>query len=205
MWLSCLFAVLPGPVNVLSGSPHLSAEIAGDAKVEGDCQRAVSSNFAVVCSGLDASQIAAIAEQQLHAIRNLWMGGEIPEKWSRPCEIVAHATRADYCAAVGCGGSISVGSTQIKTDAGKIVHRRIDLLIEGKQLPALGHELTHVVLADSFGGRRPPPWADEGMAILSDESAKRRLHQNDLRRAYFQWSTWPLENLLTRATYPPAT
>src|SRR5262245_16785639 len=205
MWLSCLFAVLPGPVNIPTGSPLRIGESAGDAKVEGDCRRAVSQRFAVQSGALDAREVAALAERQLRAIQSTWTEGQTPLNWSPRCEIVVHATRADYCAAIGCGGDISLGSTLITTDAGQIIRRRIDLLIEGKQVPALGHELTHVVAAELFDGRRPPPWVDEGMAILSDDFAKRRLHQNDLRRAYFQRATWPVEILLTRATYPPAT
>ena len=79
----------------------------------------------------------------------------------------------------------------------------IDLLADHKNLPALAHELAHVVLADVFGDRRPPPWADEGIATLSDSVEKRRLHERDLQRAIFQRATWPLVTLMTRESHPP--
>jgi hypothetical protein len=41
------------------------------------------------------------------------------------------------------------------------------------------------------------------MAILSDDLAKRQLHQRDFRRACFQRAIWPLQTLLLRDSYPP--
>jgi hypothetical protein len=97
-----------------------------------------------------------------------------------------------------------VGSSSIGIESGRITKRRIDLLAERQDLPALAHEMTHVVFADLFGGRRPPPWADEGTAVFSDDLAKRRLHERDLQQALFQRATWPVASLLVRETHPPA-
>jgi hypothetical protein len=55
-----------------------------------------------------------------------------------------------------------------------------------------------------FDGQRPPPWADEGIAVLSDRPQKRRLHQHELERALFQRATWPLLTLMTRESLPLA-
>lgn len=77
-----------------------------------------------------------------------------------------------------------MGSSLIRAEKGRILTRRIDLLVsEHSGLPALAHELTHVVLADRFGGRQPPRWVDEGIATMADPTEKRMLHYRDCHHA----------------------
>jgi len=129
----------------------------------------------------------SVAEQcysirrQLHA---RWSGDRALQPWKPRCRIVVHATRAGYLNAVGRGAAQTSGSSLIRFDGSRIVERRIDLLADGGgELPALAHELTHVVLADRFGGRQPPHWADEGIALLSDSAEKQALHRRDCQLA----------------------
>jgi hypothetical protein len=153
---------------------------------------------------MDAREVAARCEETRRQLETTWSPDNVLPLWSPRCEVVVHATRASYRAAVGCGGEATAGSSWISVDGGRIRNRRIDLLAERQNLPALAHELAHVVLADVFAGYRPPPWADEGIAMLSDSVDKRRLHERDLQRAIFQRATWPLVALLTRESHPPS-
>ena len=73
---------------------------------------------------------------------------------------------------------------------------------ENKKLAALPHEMTHVLLFDLLGGRRPPPWADEGAAILADSETKRQLHARDARDAIRQRTTFQYLALLQCDEYP---
>jgi hypothetical protein len=71
------------------------------------------------------------------------------------------------------------------------------LLVDASgDLPALPHELTHVVLSERFIGNRPPHWLDEGAAMLADTTHKQSLHERDCREALLQGSALPLSILL---------
>ena len=57
---------------------------------------------------------------------------------------------------------------------GKVWRRQI--IVRGDK-PAeikrvLGHELTHVILADRFPTKQIPRWADEGIAVLSEPASR---------------------------------
>jgi len=81
--------------------------------------------------------------------------------------------------------------------------RQVDLLpTQSGELSALAHELTHVLVADYFGGKQLPRWADEGMAILADSVEKRRLHQRDLKLALSQRKAFHAAELLAVTDYP---
>lgn len=141
----------------------------------------------VVCSYRGGPSPGTVAERccstrrQLHA---RWLSDRAIQPWKPRCRIVVHATRAGYLNAVGRGAAQTSGSSLIRFDGSRIVERRIDLLADGGgDLPALAHELTHVVLADRFGGRQPPHWADEGIALLSDSAEKQALHRRDCQLA----------------------
>ncbi len=117
-------------------------------------------------------------------LQSTWLGAEASKPWHPRCEIVLHPTKASYLQAVGRGGGQTSGSSFIRFEKRLVVERGIDLLVrEQGALPALPHELTHVVLADAFGGRRPPRWADEGIATLADSIEKQGLHKRDCRQA----------------------
>ena len=67
---------------------------------------------------------------------------------------------------------------------------------------ALPHELTHVVLKERFANTSMPLWADEGIAILADPSAKQARHRADLTSALANGTTFPARALLTLEEYP---
>jgi len=105
-------------------------------------------------------------------------------RWEPKCTVVIHRSRDEYREQVGPGSDQTSGSSLIRLAPGGVLHRRIDLLVDDDGgVSALQHELTHVVLADAFDGRKPPPWMDEGIATLEDPESKRELHRRDCREA----------------------
>lgn len=115
-----------------------------------------------------------------------------------------HGSLRGYVSAVGRGSERTVGSSLVKVDGGKILKRRIDLLGGKTEFlrAALPHELTHIVLKERFVTSTMPRWADEGIAILADTSAKQGRHQNDLVNALANGTTYRAGILMTLADYP---
>lgn len=123
--------------------------------------------------------------------------------WSPRCEIVVHATKANYLAAVGRGGEATRGASWIEFQNKQVSRRRIDLLgVDDAGLTALAHEMTHVIFADLFQGRQPPRWADEGAAMLADSHDKQQLHQRDLERAVAGQIEFRIGELFALEQYP---
>lgn len=60
----------------------------------------------------------------------------------------------------------------------------------------------HVVLADRFSSRRIAPWADEGIAILSETLSKRKRRLAALRGAVASGATYTVRDLMNVRTFP---
>lgn len=153
---------------------------------------------------VDAKVIRA-AESLRRELATEWLAQPVPGRWKPKCDIVLHTTAAAYLAAVP-GGDKTVGSSLIDLAAGHVARRRIDIRADqpGWFRAALGHELTHVVLADRFTDGRLPAWADEGMAVLADPAAKQEAHRRDLQSARSARRTFRLVELFALVGYPPA-
>jgi len=186
--------ILSHSVNDTAGAPARSA-----------C-RAESENFQVrsFASGPSAAAIAASCDDLIASIHQRWRrSAKKRSAWRPRCEVMLHRSRSSYVAAVGVGGRRSSGSSWIELRNGKVHSRRIDLLVyDTIARSALAHELTHVVCADWFGGRRPPLWIDEGMAILSDDAEKLAAHAQNLEEALEQRSDLPLTELFRAENVP---
>jgi hypothetical protein len=160
---------------------------------------AQATNFVVRSSAADASAADVLAEciALRRKLQAAWFDDQQPSPWRPRCEVVVHSRRASYLAAVGRGGAQTMGSSLTETSRGRIVRRRIDLLVdETGAVPALAHELTHVLLADRFDGgvqRR----ADEGLALLADTPRKQTLHHRDLAYALRTGTTLRVAELLS--------
>jgi hypothetical protein len=170
------------------------------------CQwQATSPNFTVrnFHASHDARKIAEHCERLRTKLQKYWTAEE-QGPWSIKCAVVAHSGSASYLAAVGAGARQTFGSSLIKFDGNKQVARRlIDFRGDSSLgLAAVPHEMTHVVLADLLGGRQPPRWADEGMAILADTPAKQVLHERDLTRGLASRAAFRVGELLTIESYP---
>jgi hypothetical protein len=99
------------------------------------------------------------------------------------CDVVVHPHVAEYVQALGPGSEQTSGCATIQFDQGRVVARRIDFRadVADWKTETLPHELMHLVLADRFCGTRISPWADEGIAMLSESPAKLKQRLNDLR------------------------
>ncbi len=153
----------------------------------------------------EARNLILDCEDLRSRLRVLWGSESTERDWTPRCEIVIHRTQSAYCSTLARPGDSSVGSTRIQFDGERIVSRRIDLRCDAPDwtTAALPHELTHAVLAERFRGRPIPPWADEGIAMLSESASKRETRLADLRHALRHRSTYPIRDLIAVRQLPP--
>ncbi len=151
----------------------------------------------------DARHLAECCESWRQHLQAKWLGSNADHTWTPRCTVVVHARRDTYRAAIGRGGEQTFGSSLIDVRDGKVSTRRIDLLCDPRgTISALGHELTHVVIADAFPAGRPPAWANEGAAVLADSTAKQQLHRRDLDYSLQTRAAFHSAQLLQLADYP---
>jgi hypothetical protein len=186
--------------------PASSAEQLGSTvEATGSQWQANSANFVVRNrhSSHDARQVAEHCERWRSKLQKYWIT-ERQDVWETKCEVVVHANSSSYLAAVGVGGRQTFGSSLVKFGSGKeITQRLIDFRGDSVHgLAAVPHEMTHVVLADLLGGRQPPRWADEGMAILADSHEKQMLHERDLTHGLANRTAFRVAELVTMDSYP---
>jgi len=180
-------------------------------------RRAISTDNFVIRSQGSAAELNSAAELEawgrrcealLTEVRAKWFGETAPAAaWSPRCEVVVHGALATYTAAVP-GGERTVASSWVEaTRDNRIVVRRIDVRSDcGDWFSgALAHELIHVLLAERFGLSGVPRWAEEGLALLADPSAKQQAHDVDFRRAAASGGEFRLVELFAAAEYPSGT
>jgi len=138
-----------------------------------------------------AQQFGQAAEQYRRQKALEWLGHEMPP-WPRPCPLTVRPKP---------GGPS--GATRFNYDfhGG---YELIDMVIEGDEArmlhSVLPHEVTHTVFAHAI--RYPVPrWADEGGAVLSEDDAERRTHDQICRQKLNQHTAVPLRRLFTVREY----
>lgn len=176
--------------SVLAG--HRQEAVAGVSAGDGD----------VVVVGVSPARAAAIAARAAATRRDIaavLLGEDAPRPWSPPCTIHVHGDRAGFARAVPGAPVAAGGATSIEFVGDAVSLRRIDVVDapDADRPPALDHELVHVVLADRFPAAPPPRWADEGLATLFDQPAKRQGHEADFRAAVAHGQAWRVADLLT--------
>ena len=198
-WIACVF------IAIAADGQGAAASASQASAIRGDRWSASSSNFRVTNRhpAQDAREIARNCEAWRQSLQEFWCDGKC-QAWSPHCEIVVHANQASYLAAVGAGAGRTFGSSYIEFTQHKQVKRRqIDFRGDSQHGPAsVPHEMTHVILADLLGGRQPPRWADEGMALLADSNAKRQLHERDFQSGLAQRTAFRAIELLSLDAYP---
>lgn len=168
--------------------------------------RTATTEHFVVQAVLDDQQLADLGERcesLLGELRAKWFDDGVAADWAPRCLVVVHGSSATYLQAVP-GGEQTLGSTWIETSKGEIVTRRVDLRADRADwfAGALAHELVHVLLADRVGGYPPARWAEEGLAILADPTAKQELHEADFRAAAARGADFRLAEMLGHSEYP---
>jgi hypothetical protein len=201
--IACSLALLAaGTDEQPAGQSPVSAEA-----VRGCQWQATSANFNVrnYAASQDARQVAEYCERWRTKLQKYWIAAE-QQPWAAQCEVVVHGGIGTYLNAVGPGGRQTFGSSLIKfDDARQVARRLIDFRGDSPLgLAAVPHEMTHVILADLLGGRQPPRWADEGMAILADTHQKQVLHERDLTQGLANRAAFRVAELITMDSYPAA-
>lgn len=146
-------------------------------------------------SDAQAARSAEACESIRQQLCEQWLG-KTTAAWTPKCEIVLHATEADYAREIGADSSGSSGCSTITMDGGRVIFRRIDVCAADpvKLNEVLPHEMTHVFLADRFPNRQPARWIDEGMAVLAEPTQKRKRRLDPLlgpaaRERFFEVAT----------------
>jgi hypothetical protein len=129
-----------------------------------------------------AERIARAAERARADVLGKWFGGGGAD-WEPRCDVYVYATGTEFSGATGVPAMVP-GFSRSRCEAGRIVSRRIDLHGDAPYCleAVLPHEVAHVVLASEFGDRRPPPWANEGVAVLTEPRPRVDLHLRNLPR-----------------------
>jgi hypothetical protein len=167
-----------------------------------------TANFRVVSLGpqLVRPETADECEKVRTRLFRRWLGDEAISNWTPKCDIVLHSSETSYLRAVGEGGRSTLASSLVERRRNVIDVRRIDVWLKNRDwlTTSLGHELTHVLLADLFPNQTLPRWLDEGIAILADPPAKQLQHRRDFKRAISQGAEFRLLELMTLTDYPSA-
>jgi len=148
-------------------------------------------------NGPSADKVLALCEDLRKELCRVWGGNDHNPVWESRCKIRLHPNRTSYLQKVGPNGGQTSGCSLIQMELGKVIRREIELLLNHSgELPALPHELTHVIVADKFGGREPPRWLDEGIATLSDTITKQNLHHRDCNEVVHSGRSIPIQQLV---------
>lgn len=149
-------------------------------------------------------QVARSAERTRVDMSRKWFGNDGVD-WQPKCELVLHASAADYSRQTGVPTS-SPGHSRIESDrvTHRVVGRRLDLHVDnpGMLEAVLPHETTHVVLAGQFGPFPVPRWVDEGVAVLSEPAEKVEQHRRNLAKAARDGQLFAVKELLELDNYP---
>lgn len=174
---------------------------------QGAWRIAETANFQVcsLASSTEAGQVARSCEELRAAIVEAWGLPSAGDAWTPKCQVILHGNVRAYGAAVGAEHASTFGSSLVEPFTGSIRARRIDLRTDVANYlhEALPHELTHVLLADSYRDGPAPLWFDEGIALLADTRAKQLLHERDLHEGLRSRTEYSLNALLTATAYPP--
>lgn len=165
-----------------------------------------SANFRICTQGaeLKLDELPAMCESLRSILQDTWLGRNDAPIWSPRCDVIVHPTLAGYTRALGTSAGNSVGCATMKLDGGRVVGRRIDIRLDADNWmsDALPHELTHVVIADRFCHRRIPPWADEGIGVLSESRTKQTVRARALQAARTRGHVFTLKELVTLNRFP---
>ena len=210
-WLTLavmLFGIPVAAAEPLEKLDDTAVKIEVSMKTEGVWTIFESPNFRCRCqlNEADGRRLALCCETWRNRLQHAWLVESVAKTWQPKCEVCLHPNREAYNLALGRPGDTSVGSTTMKFDQGRAVQRRIDVRIDACDWSnaALPHELTHVTLADRFGGHALPRWADEGIAMLSESPEKHRERLVNLREVLAKRPTYRLLDLVQTSRVPPA-
>jgi RNA polymerase sigma factor (sigma-70 family) len=137
-----------------------------------------------------AFKVGQAAERHRKELSLLWLAKELPP-WQDFCRIQVNITPYG-----------SAGATSTSFAEGKVSGQIMNLggPLETILANTLPHEMTHVILAHSFG-QPLPRWADEGAAIMAEGDKERKHHEAYMNQTLSR--AIPLRKLLSMSDYPP--
>ncbi len=149
----------------------------------------------------DDSHIASACEAAFARLSTYWFGKV--EQLDRKCDVVLYPNDRSYLGAVGGNASQTAAAVLTGYD-GQRTFSRIELRANRAdwETNGLPHELTHVLFAQRFAGRKLPAWINEGTALMADPQSKQELHLGDYRRGRTNGTALPLRQLLPLDNYP---
>lgn len=130
-----------------------------------------------------AREVATHIESAFQENYEKWFPDRPRQQWQSRCEVLLFNDPQDYHRKTG-QGSASHGHSQCIKSSGKIICREISLQNCNPQLQKniRKHEIMHVLLAGS-NTEALPRWADEGLAVLSEDISIAHSHLRNLSRS----------------------
>lgn len=173
---------------------------------EQNCWVAQTPSFRILWRTNEANlrELAVECERLAATGKERWLGKECSPHWVPKCDVVVHQDLAAYVQCLGPGSEATSGCASITYDQGRVVARRIDLRGDAAdwRSEVLPHELTHVVLAERFTRCRIAPWADEGIAVLSESPERLERRLAALRRAAMTGRIYAARDLINVHSSP---
>ncbi|MBX6316202.1 MAG: hypothetical protein IRY99_25315, partial [Isosphaeraceae bacterium] len=165
-------------------------------------------NFRIFHKDYDlAERVARAAEEAREHLIRRWSGTGPRGTWSPKCDIYLYPT-AEVFQAETQQPPDSPGFSNIVLNPGRVDGRRINVNLDARShrpdliSALLPHELTHIVLADSFTAQQIPRWADEGMACLAEPPAEQQRRATDLAKHLDNNLLFHLDALMGVSDYP---
>jgi len=149
-----------------------------------------------------AEEVLRTAERARARVLRRWFGKDVGP-WQPKCELNLYPSGAAFQQATGLPDR-TPGFAQTRYEGERVVSRRIDLRGDWAELltAVLPHEVTHIVLADQFGSRPLPSWANEGIAVLTEPADNIARHLRNLRRQRDEGLLLGVKDLMDRSGYP---
>ena len=164
-----------------------------------------SPSFRFLHHGMDAvaRELATHTEQVREDLQTRWFGQTSHAQWRPACEVYLCSTPAEFTRISGSPAE-TFGISNLEIGQGTVWRRQVlvraDKPLEVKRV--LGHELTHVVLADRFPTQQIPRWADEGIAVLSEPASRLPGYSIVMTDAQTKGELLKLRTLISAKYYP---
>ena len=167
-------AVLLAALTYATGSTNIA--VAATPRANMSWHRHETAHFRIVMwqsptASSDNVQIDSTCEGTIARLSTYWFGRL--ELLNHKCDLVLYPSNESYARGVGSNAANTAGAVLIGYDTQRPFFR-IDLRANRSdwETAALPHELTHVLFAQRFAGRKLPTWINEGTALLADPASK---------------------------------
>lgn len=152
-----------------------------------------------------AGLIVESAEQSRRELLQRW-GLPWRRAWSPPCDVFFFPSTAVMDRmTVGTTTTASAHAPASRLVKGRLLYRKLKLAADDRGLleDSIPHELSHLIVSGLLAPRRPPLWANEGLAMLAESPrSQRRRARALLYRVASGRPLFPLSVLFGLRQYP---